>query len=161
MGGHAESRTPAVAEANDERILATVEIAASPERVFRALTSSEVTAWWVRPGVFDTREWAGGVRPGGRWRASGVARGRAYSLKGEFLRVDSPRTLVHTWHAVGTPAAPTTVTYSLEAHGAGTHLTLTHAGFTSAELCENTRAGWVTSLQRLAELLGRTPGGDD
>jgi uncharacterized protein YndB with AHSA1/START domain len=161
MGGHAERRTPAVAEANGERILATVEIAASPERVFRALTSSEVTAWWVRPGVFDTREWAGDVRPGGRWRASGLAGGRAYSLEGEFLRVDSPRTLVHTWHGVGAPGAPTTVTYSLQDRGAGTHLTLTHAGFTSPEACENTRAGWETSLQRLAELLGRAPGGGD
>lgn len=161
MAGDAENRRYAVAEANDGRILATVEIAASPERVFRALASSEVTAWWVRPGVFDTREWAGDVRPGGRWRASGVARGRAYSLEGEFLRVDSPRTLVHTWHGVGAPGAPTTVTYSLQEHGAGTHLTLTHAGFGSAEACENTRAGWETSLQRLAELLGPAPGSGD
>lgn len=63
MAGDAENRRYAVAEANDGRILATVEIAASPERVFRALASSEVTAWWVRPGVFDTREWAGDGRP--------------------------------------------------------------------------------------------------
>jgi uncharacterized protein YndB with AHSA1/START domain len=161
MGGHAENRARAVAEANDERILATVEITASPERVFRALTSPEVTAWWVRPGVFDTREWAGDVRPGGRWRASGVARGQAYALEGEFLLVDSPRTLMHTWHGAGAPGAPTTVTYSLQERGAGTHLILTHAGFGSAEARENTRAGWETSLERLAELLGGGwPSGD-
>jgi len=25
----------------------------------------EITEWWVRPGVFDTREWSGDVRAGG------------------------------------------------------------------------------------------------
>ncbi len=38
-------------------ILATVEVDADPERVFQALASPEVTDWWVRPGVFDTRAW--------------------------------------------------------------------------------------------------------
>jgi len=59
-------------------ILATVEIAASPERVFQALASEEIVEWWVRPGVFDTREWSGDVRVGGRWRASGLARGKPF-----------------------------------------------------------------------------------
>jgi hypothetical protein len=36
------------------RLSLSVEVAASPERVFRALASNEITEWWVRPGVFDT-----------------------------------------------------------------------------------------------------------
>jgi uncharacterized protein YndB with AHSA1/START domain len=66
----------ALANFAEGEILATVEIGAPPERVFRALTSQEIVDWWVRPGVFDTREWTGDVRTGGRWRASGVARGQ-------------------------------------------------------------------------------------
>src|SRR5579863_2393641 len=87
----------AVADLIEERIVASVEIAAPPERVFKALASCEITDWWVNPGVFDTREWTGDVRVGGRWRASGMARGQPYVIEGEFLEVDPPRRLVHTW----------------------------------------------------------------
>ena len=50
------SRARAVADLTEGRILASVEIAAPPERVFRALTTAEIVDWWVRPGVFDTKE---------------------------------------------------------------------------------------------------------
>src|SRR5262247_4825402 len=100
----------AVADLTEGRILASVEIAAPPERVFRALSSKEIVDWWVRPGVFDTREWSGDVRVGGRWRASGMARGEPYVLEGEFLEVDPPRKLVHTWQRPGASGAPSVVT---------------------------------------------------
>jgi uncharacterized protein YndB with AHSA1/START domain len=133
----------------------TVELKASPERVFRALASKEITDWWVRPGVFDTREWTGDVRPGGHWRCSGLGRGQPYAIEGDFQEVTPPRKLVHTWQPVGAPAALTTVTYLLEPNGTGTRLTLHHTGFASPELCKNTGIGWDTSFARLAELLGR------
>jgi uncharacterized protein YndB with AHSA1/START domain len=105
----------AVADLAGGQLLACVEIAAIPERVFQALTSKEITAWWVRPGVFDTREWSGDVRVGGRWRAAGTSRGQPYVQEGEFLEIESPRKLVHTWDGAGTAAAPSTVTYLLDA----------------------------------------------
>src|SRR5215471_4197262 len=125
----------ALADLTAGEILATVEIAAPPERVFRALTSKEIIDWWVRQGVFDTREWTGDVRVGGRWRASGVARGQPYALEGEFLEVDPPRKLVHTWQLVGMPGAPTKVSYLLEQIDGGTRITLRHSGFASRESC--------------------------
>ena len=64
----------AVADVIDGLIVASVEIARTPERVFQALSSREVVDWWVNPGVFDTREWSGDVRVGGRWSASGIHR---------------------------------------------------------------------------------------
>jgi len=67
-----------------------------PERVFRALASDEIVDWWVRPGVFRTTKWAGDVRVGGRWRASGEVNGQLFALEGEFLEIDPPRKLVHT-----------------------------------------------------------------
>jgi uncharacterized protein YndB with AHSA1/START domain len=91
-----------------------VEVVAAPERVFQALASKEITEWWVRPGVFDTREWTGEVRAGGRWRASGMTRGEPYVQEGEFLEVESPRWLVHTWERAGKPDAASTVTYLVE-----------------------------------------------
>jgi uncharacterized protein YndB with AHSA1/START domain len=97
------------------------------------------------------------VRPGGHWRAAGVGRGQPYALEGEFLEVDAPRKLVHTWKAVGAPGQPTTVTYLLEPSGAGTRVTLHHTGFASPETCKNTGIGWDTSFARLAELLEQRP----
>lgn len=153
-----DSRARAVADLADGYILASVEIAASPERVFRVLASNDVVDWYVRPGVFDTREWTGDVRVGGRWRSSGVGNGRPYALEGEFLEVDPPQKLVHTWHGVGTPGAPTTVTYLLEPLDGRTRITLRHVGFTSRETCMNTCVGWETSFERLAEsLVPETP----
>jgi uncharacterized protein YndB with AHSA1/START domain len=147
------SRARAVADLAEGHVLATVEMVASPERVFRALSSKEIVEWWVRAGVFNTTEWTGDVREGGRWRASGIGRGKPYVLEGEFLEIDTPRKLVHTWHPVGMPGAPTTVAYLLESLDGKTRITLRHSGFTSRESCANTCIGWETSFERLAEIL--------
>src|SRR6476661_9802598 len=109
----------AVSDLVDGRVVASVELAVGAERVFQALASRDVIDWWVRPGVFDTREWSGDVRVGGRWRASGFANGQPYVLEGEFLEVDPPRKLVHTWQRAGAPGQPTIVTYLLEALDGG------------------------------------------
>jgi uncharacterized protein YndB with AHSA1/START domain len=146
-------RARAVADLATGQVLASVAVAAPLERVFQALTSSELLDWWVRPGVFDTREWTGDVRVGGRWRAAGVGNGRPYVLEGEFLAVDSPHKLVHTWHPAGAPGASTTVTYLLEQLDGGTRLTLRHTGFASRETCANTAIGWETSFERLGTRL--------
>src|SRR6266849_1550027 len=143
----------ALADLAQGEILATVEIAAPPERVFRALASKEIIDWWVRPGIFDTREWTGDVRKGGRWRASGVARGQPYALEGEFLEVQPPTKLVHTWQRVGMPGAPTTVTYHLQPISGGTRLTLRHTGFVPPDTCGSVGEGWETSFGQLARNL--------
>lgn len=134
-------------------ILAHAHLHATPERVFRALASEEIVKWWVRPGVFDTREWSGDVRPGGAWSASGMARGNPYSLTGTFLEVMLPNKLVHTWHLEGTPDSPTTITYVLEPGQTGTHVTLHQSGFAAPTGSENTRIGWETSFEALQEHL--------
>jgi uncharacterized protein YndB with AHSA1/START domain len=146
-----------VADLTEGQILASVEMAAPPERVFRALASHDIVDWWVRPGVFDTRQWAGDVRVGGHWEASGMGRGQPYALEGVFLEVEPPRRLVHTWYPAGAPAAATTVTYLVEPSDAGSRITLRHSGFGSRDVCSNTCIGWETSFQRLAELLGEGP----
>jgi uncharacterized protein YndB with AHSA1/START domain len=149
----ATSKARAVADLREGLILATVDIAAPPERVFRALASEEICQWWVRPGVFDTREWTGDLRVGGHWRASGIASGQPYAIEGEFLEIDPPRRLVHTWLLVGAPGPATTVSYVLEPVDGGTRLTLRHSGIGIPAVCENTCAGWETSFERLSAML--------
>ena len=141
----------AVADMTNGVAIATVEVAADPDRVFRALASVEVTRWWVRPGVFDTREWAGDVKPGGRWRASGIFRGNPYTLEGAFVEVNRPRKLVHTWRA---PGNESTVTYELEPIDGGTRITLRHSDLHDRQACSGNAIGWETSFEALQRLLG-------
>lgn len=153
MSTTSNDRARAVAETAEGYAVASVEVPATPERVFRAISSREIINWWVRPGVFDTTEWAGEARVGGRWRASGTVRGRPYTLEGEFLTVEPNRELVHTWQTVGSPAAATTVAYRLEPLDRGTRIMLRHSGFTSPEACTGVAVGWETSFERLSEIL--------
>jgi uncharacterized protein YndB with AHSA1/START domain len=107
----------------------------------------------VRPGVFDTREWKGDLRVGGRWSASGIVRGNPYTLEGEFLEIDPPRKLVQTWKPVGAPGPETTVSYVLEPTEKGTRITLRHWGFGTRAGTEGNGIGWETSFQKLEEVL--------
>jgi uncharacterized protein YndB with AHSA1/START domain len=141
----------AVSDLIGGQIVARVEIGAPPARVFQALTSREVVDWWVRPGVFDTREWSGDVRVGGSWRTAGVARGQPYTLEGEYLEVDPPRKLVHTWR--GGPGPESTVTYLLEPIDGGTRLTLRHTGLVAPDGGDSVKIGWQTSFEKLADVL--------
>jgi uncharacterized protein YndB with AHSA1/START domain len=145
-----DGQARAVADVEQGEILASVEIPVPPEQVFPALTSAEITHWWVRPGVFDTREWSGDVRPGGRWQASGLVRGRPYGLQGEFVDITAPAALVHTYQRTDVPDTATTVRYTLASSSSGgTRITLRHTGFLSADACQNNAAGWESSLAQL------------
>ena len=147
-----DTRARAVYDLAAGRVLASVDVPASPERVFRALIGDEVIRWWVNPGVFDTREWTAEARVGGRWRAAGVGRGQPYALEGEFLEVEEPRKLVHSWRSVGGPGQDSTVTYLLDSVPLGTHLTLRHEGFTDPAPCIRSCRGWESSLDALVRL---------
>jgi uncharacterized protein YndB with AHSA1/START domain len=88
----------AVADVTRGMLLASVEIMASPERVFRALASEDITKWWGSDDTYRTTRWAGDVRVGGAWVAEGMGSdGAPFSVHGEFLEVDPPRKLVQTW----------------------------------------------------------------
>jgi len=110
-----------------------------------------IAARWVPTSGADPRV-------GGRWRAAGSGRGRPYALEGEFLAVDPPAKLVHTWRSVGGPAQDSTVTYLLDPLPLGTHLTLRHEGFRDPAACVRSCRGWETSLEALGRLLAPSSG---
>jgi hypothetical protein len=90
-------------------------------------------------------------RPGPLMRALECE--KPYRLSGEFLEVDPPRRLAHTWCLEGGPATPTTVIFELEALPGGTRLTLRHEGFAEPDFCTANRVGWETSFAKLKEIL--------
>jgi uncharacterized protein YndB with AHSA1/START domain len=144
----ARTNARAIADVTGGIILGTVDIAAPPERVFRALTSDEVTRWWGSDGTYRTTAWEAEVRVGGSYRAGGVGQdGRPFSVRGEYLEVDPPRRLVQTWEPDWEAGQVTKLTYALESTATGTRLTIRHDGFGDrAESCRAHGAGWEMVL---------------
>src|SRR5271165_294852 len=139
----------AVADAEKGLILATVEIAAPPERVFEALVREEdVLRWWRSDQGYQTTLWKADVRPGGKWRADGnMSDGRVYAVEGEFTEVEAPHRLGFTWRPDWDAPNETRVTYVLEPIEQGTRLTLRHEGFAGRiAACRNHTSGWERVL---------------
>jgi uncharacterized protein YndB with AHSA1/START domain len=81
---------------NDPRDLATARtFAASPERVFAALTDpAELTTWWGPEGFTNTFH-TFDLRPGGAWRFTMTAPdGATYEMDKQFVEITPPRRLV-------------------------------------------------------------------
>jgi uncharacterized protein YndB with AHSA1/START domain len=145
----ARSKTArAVADVAEGVVFARVDIAVPPERVFRALTTAELTKWWGADDVYRTTRFALDPRPGGHWRTDGVgADGTSFHVEGEVLEIDPPRRLVQTWQPSWDEGAPTTITYSLEPIDGGTRLTIRHSGFAGRpQSCEGHGQGWERVL---------------
>jgi len=144
----------AVADLTDGVILAAVEIAAPPERVFRAISSEEIASWWGSPSTYRVTRWTGDIRPGGRWRSEGVSTdGTAFAVGGEVLEVDPPWLLVHTWVYEHQPGDTTTVRYCIESIPGGSRLTIRHEGFTDRTSCEGHASGWERVLTWLTNFV--------
>lgn len=80
-------------------VIAEIFIAAPPARVFQAISDpAQIPRWWGQEGLYRVNKSVSDVRPGGKWRSDGVgADGQTFHVEGEYLEVDPPRLLVHTW----------------------------------------------------------------
>jgi len=80
-------------------VTAEIFIAAPPVRVFQAISDpSQLPRWWGQSGLYNITGSSMDVRPGGKWRSEGVdPTGATFFVEGEYLEVDPPRLLVHTW----------------------------------------------------------------
>ena len=92
-------------------VLAEIFIAAPPARVFQAISDpAQLPRWWGQDGLYHVTKSTMDVRPGGRWRSEGLgADGKAFYVEGEYVEVDPPRRLVHSW--VGSYDTRQTVVY--------------------------------------------------
>ncbi|MFZ0816376.1 MAG: SRPBCC domain-containing protein, partial [Candidatus Sulfotelmatobacter sp.] len=82
-------------------VVGEIFIAAPPARVFAAITDpSQMPRWWGQEGMYRVTEWKADLCVGGKWSSVGVgADGTSFRVAGEYLEVDPPRLLVHTWVA--------------------------------------------------------------
>ena len=123
----------AVADGGGGTIIATAEVAAPPERVFRALTTDEVERWWGHPDFYRSTEWAADLRVCGQWSVTVVfADANINHGSGEFAEIDAPRKLVMTRKFEKHPlqgTRETTITYRLDPTAPGTRVTVRDEGF--------------------------------
>jgi uncharacterized protein YndB with AHSA1/START domain len=146
----------AVADLTDGLVLASVEIAAPPERVFRAISSAEIADWWGSPETYRVTRWTGDVRPGGWWRSEGVsADGKSFAVGGEILEVEPPSLLVQTWRYERKPGDVTTVRFRIDSIPGGSRLTVRHEGFRDRDACDSHGTGWERVLTWLAAFATR------
>jgi|SRR5271166_2986046 len=142
-------------------VIAEIFIAAPPARVFQAISDpTQLPRWWGQDGLYHVTKSTMDVRPGGKWRSEGAgADGKAFYVEGEYLEVDPPKRLVHTW-ASSYDTAKTIVRWELEPQtvsalhsrgprkaGTGTLVRVTQEGFTgNAESAKSHGEGWKRVL---------------
>jgi uncharacterized protein YndB with AHSA1/START domain len=138
---------------DQDTIISEIDIAAPPERVFRAISDAEEIR--RRSPELDVFEMD--VRVGGRWLLEmncekpykGFSRIRH---DGEILELDPPRLLVYTWFANfhNDPKMRSIVRWELTPIKSGTHVKLTHSGLTSEpEARKDYAGGWVGVLEEI------------
>jgi uncharacterized protein YndB with AHSA1/START domain len=143
-------------------VTAEIFIAAPPARVFQAITDpAQSSQWWGEKGAYRVTESKFDLRPGGKWSSDGVgADGTKFRVEGEYLEVDPPRLLVHTWIATYSGPLKTIVRWELEPHsvhalhptgprkaGTGTLVKLRQEGFAAVPAAAARHAeGWKRIL---------------
>ena len=154
-----------------DAVTTEIFIAAPPERVFQAITDpAQAPKWWGTPGMYRTTKYQADLRPGGKWSNAGVgADGSEYHVDGEYLEVDPPRLLVHTWKASWSGDLKTTVRWELEPRdvhglrpkgpqkeGKGTLVRVHHSGFAGhPQACQSHGDGWTRVFGWLQAYLER------
>lgn len=145
-----------------DAVMAEIFIAAPPERVFQAITDpAQMPKWWGQQGMYRVTEGGADLRPGGKWWTLGVGMdGSPFRVEGEYLQIDPPRLLVHTWKTSFSGDLVTTVRWELAAQsvhnlqqrgpqkaGTGTLVKVRHDGFAGApKLAADHGQGWKRVL---------------
>jgi uncharacterized protein YndB with AHSA1/START domain len=130
-------------------IVAEIQIAAPPDRVFQAITDpQQVPQWWGQQGMYRVTSWDADLRPGGKWCSRGTrADGSSFQVAGEYVEVNPPHVLVHTWNPTWAQLPTTTVRWELKAQEGGTLVTIRHSGFAGhAEAAQDHSKGWTRVL---------------
>jgi uncharacterized protein YndB with AHSA1/START domain len=144
------------------RIDRAIEIQAPPERVFRALTDARELAEWFRVAIEG--EFAVGRVV---WMTSTQPEHAGVRFRVEIVELTPPSRVVWRWDPGEVDAAldygrepKTTVTFTLEAAGRGTRLSVSETGFDAIALARRAKVyadnsqGWtevIVWLQRYVE----------
>lgn len=131
---------------NELKHVFEVYIAAKPEKVWQALTESEFTKQYYYSNSVES-DWKPGSPLTYRNPDGSVA------ISCEVVEADPPKKLVHTFGFPGSDES-SRCTWSIEARGETSLLTLVHDGFESeTETYKSVAHGWVPILSSMKTLL--------
>jgi uncharacterized protein YndB with AHSA1/START domain len=147
---------------DNDVVVAEIFVAAPPARVFEAITDPKQTAqWWGQKGMYRLTNTQADVRLGGKWFSEGVGQdGKQFRVEGEYIEIDPPRKLVHTWIPSYTSGLKTVVRWELEPRdvhglqhqgparvGMGTLVKIHHSGFAgNVQAAQGHGEGWKRVL---------------
>ena len=136
-------------------IVKEISINASARRVFEAITDPrQRVKWWGSEGRFQATEMESDLRPGGAWIMRGTrAGGQAFTLRGEYRRIDPPRLLEFTWVPFWEDEPQSMVRFELEENSGVTLVRVTHYGFANDQSRERYQ-GWPLLLGKLKGYVG-------
>jgi uncharacterized protein YndB with AHSA1/START domain len=141
----------------NDTIVVEIDIVAPPEHVFQAwIDPQQRLAWWGDDRTYRSTKLDSDLRVGGKWRTVGkTADGTEFTVFGEYTRVDPPNALAFTWnHRWGGADMPEThVLVELIPTSSGTHVTVTHSGFTTTDERDSHNKGWQRVLGWLQSYL--------
>ena len=147
---------------SQDAIVSEIQIAAPPERVFKAISDAgELQRWFTSPECpvkFRKMD----ARVGGRYsyateKGSIVVNGVSeFECQGEVLEYDPPRLLAYTW--IGNwhddPMARTVVRWELTQQGSGTHVRVTHSGLSKLPAArKDYTGGWPGVVEMLKKFV--------
>lgn len=143
----------AIITPDQDAIIAEIEIAAPPERVFKAIHDPEE----IRRRAPELDAYDMDLRVGGRWylemRPPQPYHGHSFIRHdGKILEVDPPRLLVYTWTANfhADPKQESIVRWELTPTKSGTHVKVTHSGLRSEPAAAKAYAGgWPGVLESI------------
>ena len=156
--------TTTIVTPNQDAVASEIQIAAPPERVFRALTDASELQRWFGSSECPLKSWQVDARVGGRYsyesaKGSAVVNGVSeFKCHGEILECDPPRLLVYTWIANwhDDPTSPTTVRWELTPKGSGTHVRVTHSGLSNLPVArKDYTGGWPSVVEQLKKFIER------
>ena len=143
-----------------DAIVSEIDIAAPPERVFRALTDAAQQMQWWNNDVCKVSVFEMDARVGGKWRfvsadptgkleVNGV---REFKAHGEIVELNPPRVLAYSWIANwhDKPELSSLVRWELTRAGTGTHVKVTHSGLSEQPIArKDYSGGWPGVLELL------------
>lgn len=130
----------------EAKIIKTVFLKAPPKHVWKFLTTAPGLSKWFHDAPHDLKE-------GGPYQLNTNTMGKEGERMcwGKVLEMKPYERLVHTFTHKGLKGVETTCTWTLQAVGDGTWLTLVHEGFSGEEFSDFTGhdAGWDEHFVRL------------
>lgn len=150
----------AIITADQDAVIAEIDIAAPPSRVFEALTDPDQLMRWFTDASCPVKSWQMDARLGGSYsyateKGNFVVNGVSeFECHGEIIEIDPPRLLVYTWIANWhlDRKKKTIVRYELTPTASGTHVKVTHSGLAQEpEARKDYSGGWIGVVEKLKQ----------